>query len=190
VTVSSKKGDTIVSEDEEYKKIQFDKIASLKPVFQKDGTITAANASTLNDGAAALVLLSAKRAQELGLKPLARIIGFGDAAQAPIDFPTSPSKAIPIALQRAGLKISDIDYFEINQAFSVVSLANIKILGLDPSKVDIHGGGVALGHPIGSSGARLLVTLLHTLRSRNGKYGVAGICNGGGGASAVVIERL
>jgi len=191
VTISGKRGEsTVISEDEEYKKIKLDKLSTLKPAFDKNGTVTAANASSLNDGASALILASSKKAHQLGIKPLARILSFADAAQAPIDFPTSPALAIPLALKRAGLNISDIDFFEINQAFAVVSLANIKILQLDPSKVDVNGGAVALGHPIGSSGSRLIVTLLNTLIERNKRYGVAAICNGGGGSSAIVIEKL
>lgn len=182
---------TVVAEDDEYTKIKLDKVASVKPAFlPKDGTVTAVNASSLNDGAAALVVMSASRAKELGLKPLARIIGFADAEQAPIEFTTAPSKAIPKALAAAGVDIKDVDYFEINQAFSVVSLANMKLLNLDPAKVDVNGGAVALGHPIGASGARIVATLVHTLHARNGRIGVASICNGGGGASALVIERL
>ncbi len=191
VEVPSRKGDAvIVKEDEEYKNVRFEKIPELKPVFQKDGTVTAANASTLNDGAAALVLMSKAKADKLGLKPLAKIISFADSEQAPEWFTTSPSKAIPKALEKAGLKLSDISFFEINEAFSVVSLANNKILNLDASKVNINGGAVALGHPLGSSGARILVTLIHVLKHNKGKYGVAAICNGGGGASAMVIENM
>jgi len=191
VTITGKKGEsTVILEDEEYKKLKLDKLAQLKPAFDKNGSVTAANSSGLNDGASAVVMASRKKAEELGLKPLARIIGFADAAQAPIDFPTSPSKAIPIALKRAGLTIQDIGFWEINQAFAVVSLANMQILGLDPSKVDANGGAVALGHPIGSSGSRIVVSLLHTLIARNAKYGVAAICNGGGGSTAIVIEKL
>eukprot|EP01118_Nematostelium_gracile_P013053 TRINITY_DN4877_c0_g1_i1.p1 TRINITY_DN4877_c0_g1~~TRINITY_DN4877_c0_g1_i1.p1 ORF type:complete len:416 (+),score=149.29 TRINITY_DN4877_c0_g1_i1:63-1310(+) len=186
-----KKGETIViSEDEGIKSIKLDKVPTLKPAFDKNGSITAANSSPLNDGASALVLASSQKAQQLGIKPIGRILGFADFAQEPQDFTTAPSKAIPIALERAGLKLSDIDYFEINQAFSVVSIANAKILGLDYNKLDVNGGAVALGHALGSSGSRIIVTLLHTLRARNGKYGVAAICNGGGGASAIVVERL
>lgn len=191
VSVPSRKGEpTIVSEDEEYKQVKFDKIPSLKPVFQKDGTVTAANASTLNDGASALVLMSAEKAKELGIKPLARIVSFADAEQAPEWFTTTPSVALPIAIKRAEKNISDIDCFEINEAFSVVSLANNKILELNPSKVNINGGAVALGHPLGSSGSRILVTLINVLDQNNGKFGAAAICNGGGGASALIIEKL
>jgi len=190
VTVTSKKGDIIVSEDEEYKQVNFEKIPQLKPVFDKAGTVTAANASTLNDGAAALILMSKEKAEKLGLKPLARIIGYADAEQAPEWFTTTPSKAIPAAVQKAGLKMSDIQYFEINEAFSVVSIANNQLMNLDPAKVNINGGAVAIGHPLGCSGARILVTLLNVLKQQNARYGAAGICNGGGGGSALVIERL
>jgi acetyl-CoA C-acetyltransferase len=190
VTVSSKKGDIVVSEDEEYKQVNFEKIPQLKPVFDKAGTVTAANASTLNDGAAALILMSKEKAEKLGLKPLAKIIGYADAEQAPEWFTTTPSKAIPAAVQKAGLKMSDIQYFEINEAFSVVSIANNQLMNLDPAKVNINGGAVAIGHPLGCSGARILVTLLNVLKQQNARYGAAGICNGGGGGSALVIERL
>ncbi|MHB8402969.1 MAG: acetyl-CoA C-acyltransferase [Bacteroidia bacterium] len=190
VTISTKKGDVIVSEDEEYKQVNFDKVPQLKPVFDKAGTVTAANASTLNDGAAALILMSKEKVEKLGLKPLAKIIAYADAAQAPEWFSTTPSKAIPAAVQKAGLKMSDIQYFEINEAFSVVSIANNRLMNLDPTKVNINGGAVALGHPLGCSGARIVVTLLNVLKQQNARYGAAGICNGGGGASALIIERL
>lgn len=191
VTVPQRKGDPIVvSEDEEYKNVVLDKIPSLKPAFDKEGTITAANASTLNDGASALVLASKEAVEKHGLKPIAKIISYADAAHAPEWFTTAPSLAVNKALDKAELKISDIDYWELNQAFSVVGLANIKILGLDPSKVDVNGGSVALGHPLGSSGSRIVVTLIHVLKQNQGKKGVAAICNGGGGASAIVIELL
>jgi acetyl-CoA C-acetyltransferase len=191
VEVKDRKGDvTLINKDEEPFAVKFDKIPGLKPVFQKDGTVTAANASTLNDGAAALVLMSADKAKELGLKPIARILSYADAQQAPEWFTTAPSKAIPLALKRAGKNISDVDYFEINEAFSVVSLANNKELGLNGEKVNINGGAVSLGHPLGASGARIVVTLLSVLSQNKGKIGVAGICNGGGGASAMVIENL
>jgi acetyl-CoA C-acetyltransferase len=191
VEIPQKSGDPkVISEDEEFKNVRFDKIPSLKPVFQKDGTITAANASTMNDGAAALVLMSKARAEALGIKPLGYIRGFADAEQAPEWFTTSPSKALPIAIQRAGLQQSDISFWELNEAFSVVGIANNKILGLDPQTVNVNGGAVSLGHPLGASGARILVTLLHVLKDRNARYGAAGICNGGGGASAMVIEAL
>lgn len=181
---------TLISVDDEPATVKFDKIAGLKPVFKKDGTVTAANASTLNDGAAALVLMSAEKAKELGLTPLARIISYADAQQEPEWFTTAPAKAIPLALNRAGIDIKDVDYFEINEAFSVVSLANNQLLNLDNEKVNLHGGAVALGHPLGASGARILVTLLSVLSQNDGKIGVAGICNGGGGASAMVIEKI
>ncbi|KAK3829055.1 MAG: Thiolase, N-terminal domain-containing protein [Benniella sp.] len=189
VSIKEKKGEKLIKEDEEYKNVKFDKIPSLKPVFQKEGgTVTAANASTLNDGASALVLMTRSKADELGLKPLARILSFADAAVAPIDFPIAPSAAFPKALARANLKVEDIDLFEFNEAFSVVAIANNKLLGLDPKKVNIAGGAVGLGHPIGSSGSRILVTLTHLLKP--GQKGGAAICNGGGAASAMVIERL
>jgi acetyl-CoA C-acetyltransferase len=190
VTIVSRKGEVVFAEDEEYKNVQFDKIPALKPVFKKDGTVTAANASTMNDGAAALVLVSKSKMDELGLKPLARIAGFADAEQAPEWFTTTPSKALPIAAQRAGLSVTDIDYFELNEAFSVVGLANNKLLGLDPQKVNVNGGAVSLGHPLGASGARIIVTLINVLKQNGGKWGGAGICNGGGGASAMVIENV
>ena len=191
VEVKGRKGEiTIVDQDEEVHAVKFEKIPTLKPVFKKDGTITAANASTLNDGAAALVLMSKKKAVELGLKPLARIISYADAQQAPEWFTTAPSKAIPLALKRAGIKPDDVDYYEINEAFSVVSLANNKILELDPSKVNVNGGAVSMGHPLGASGARIVVTLINVLQQNGGKIGVAGICNGGGGASALIIENM
>jgi acetyl-CoA C-acetyltransferase len=191
VSIPQRKGDpVVVSEDEEYRNIKFDKVPTLAAVFEKEGTVTAANASTLNDGAVALVLMSASKANELGLKPLAKIRGFADAQQAPEYFTTAPAKAIPLAIANAGLSASDVDYYEINEAFSVVALANNKILGLDASKVNVNGGAVSLGHPLGASGARIIVTLINVLQQNNAKYGVAGICNGGGGASAVVIERV
>lgn len=191
VTIPQRKGDPVIfSEDEEYKNVKFDKIPSLPPVFDKNGTITAANASTLNDGAAALILMSIEKARELGIMPMARIVSYADAAQEPKWFTTAPAKALPKAIAKAGLNISDIDYFELNEAFSVVGLANIKILNLDPSKVNVHGGAVSLGHPLGCSGARIIVTLLHILKNNNARYGAAGICNGGGGASALVLENL
>jgi len=180
----------MVDTDEDYNKVNFDKIGSLRPVFDKNGTITAANASNLNDGASAVVLMSRARAEQMGARPLARILGYADAQQAPEWFSTAPAKAIPLALQRAGKAASDVDFYEINEAFSVVCLANNKLLSLDPSRVNIYGGGVSLGHPIGSSGCRIVVTLAHLLHQEGGSIGVAGICNGGGGASAMVIERL
>ena len=191
VELKDKKGDvTLFADDEEPKAVKFDKIPTLKPVFKKDGTVTAANASTLNDGAAALVLMSKDKADELGVKPLARIVSYADAQQAPEWFTTAPSKAIPLALHHAGLSSSQIDYFEINEAFSVVSIANNQNMNLDPAKVNVNGGAVSLGHPLGASGARIIVTLLHVLQQNGGKFGAAGICNGGGGASAMVIENL
>lgn len=181
---------TVISEDEEFKAVKFDKIPTLKPVFKKDGTVTAANASTLNDGASAMVLMSEEKALALGLKPLAKIIGYADAQQAPEWFTTAPSKAIPRALANAGINADQVDFYEINEAFSVVALANNQELKLDSNKVNVNGGAVALGHPLGSSGCRIIVTLLSVLKQNNGKIGVAAICNGGGGASAVVIERM
>ncbi len=180
----------IINEDEEYKKVDFNKIPSLRPVFIKDGSVTAANASTLNDGAAAVVLMSKEKCEALGLKALAKIRSFADAQQAPEWFTTTPAKALPKAIEKAGLKINDIDFFEINEAFSVVALANNKEMKLDPGKVNVNGGAVSIGHPLGCSGARIVVTLLHVLQQRNAKTGAAGICNGGGGASAIVIERI
>lgn len=191
VELKDKKGNiTLFDADEEPDAVNFYKIPGLKPVFKKDGTVTAANASTLNDGAAALVLMSKQKAEELGIKPLAKIIAYADAQQAPEWFTTAPSKAIPLALERAGLTADEIDRFEINEAFSVVSLANNKILKLDSTKVNVNGGAVAMGHPLGASGARIVVTLINVLQQGRGKLGVAGICNGGGGASAIVIENL
>ena len=167
-----------------------EKIPALRAVFTKEGTVTAANASTLNDGASALVLMSKEKADELGLKPIAKIISYADAAQDPVLFTTAPSLAVPKALKKANLSTEDIDFWELNQAFSVVGIANTQKLGLDPSKVDVNGGAVALGHPLGSSGSRIIVTLINVLKQNNGKYGAAGICNGGGGASAMVIENV
>uniref|UniRef100_A0A6V3NGJ6 acetyl-CoA C-acetyltransferase n=1 Tax=Lotharella globosa TaxID=91324 RepID=A0A6V3NGJ6_9EUKA len=189
VVIPQRRGDPkIIKVDEEYQRLKADKVPSLRPAFKKDGTVTAANASSLNDGAAALIVASRQFAEKNGLTPLATIKGFADAAQEPLKFTTAPSKAIPIALDRAGVSVSDVDFWEINEAFSVVSLANNKLLGLDASKVNVNGGAVGLGHPIGCSGARILVTLLHVLKQNDGKVGVAGICNGGGGASALVVE--
>lgn len=191
VEVKDRKGNsTFIHDDEEPANVKFDKIPELKPVFKKDGTVTAANASTLNDGAAALVLMSKEKAEELGLKPLAKIVAYADAQQAPEWFTTAPSKAIPKALQKAGLAVDDIDLFEINEAFSVVALANNQELKLNPDKVNVNGGAVSIGHPLGCSGARIIVTLIHALQQNQGKLGVAGICNGGGGASAIVLENL
>ncbi|WCT14681.1 acetyl-CoA C-acyltransferase [Mucilaginibacter jinjuensis] len=191
IEIKDKKGNVVVFDtDEEPATVKYDKVPGLKPVFDKQGTVTAANASSLNDGAAALVLMSKERAEALGVKPLARIVSYADAQQAPEWFTTAPSKAIPLALHRAGLSADEIDYFEINEAFSVVSIANNQILKLDPAKVNVNGGAVSLGHPLGASGARIIVTLLHVLQQNNARYGAAGICNGGGGASAMVIENL
>ena len=191
VSIPQRKGEPIVvSIDEEFTNVKIDKIPSLNPAFTKEGTVTAANASTINDGAAALVMMSEEKAVSLGLKPLAYIRGYADAAQEPKWFTTSPSIAIPKALKKAGLSIGDVDYFEFNEAFAVVGLVNSKILGIDDSKVNINGGAVALGHPLGCSGARIIVTLLNVLEQNNGKIGAATICNGGGGASAIVIERI
>ncbi len=190
ITVKTKKGDGIFAEDEEYKNVNFEKIPTLKPVFQKDGTVTAANASTMNDGAAALVLMSKEKAESLGIKPIAKIKSYADAEQAPEWFTTTPSLAVPKAVEKAGLKMNDINYFELNEAFSVVGLANIKLMNLNPQKVNVNGGAVSLGHPLGASGARVIVTLINVLKQNNAKYGAAGICNGGGGASALVIENV
>lgn len=192
VSIPQRKGDPIIfSEDEEYKSVNFDRLPTLATVFKKEnGTVTAANASTLNDGASALILVSKEKMEELGLKPLAKIVSYADAAQEPENFTTAPAKALPIALKKAGLEISDIDFFEFNEAFSVVGLANNKILGLDSAKVNVNGGAVAIGHPLGSSGSRIIVTLINVLKQNNAKYGAAAICNGGGGASAIVIENI
>lgn len=191
VEVPQRRGDAIVvSEDEEYKKVKLDKIPALRPVFQKDGTVTAANASSLNDGASALIICSKEKAEQLGIKPIGKIVSYADAAQEPEWFTTAPSKALPIALKKANLSTMDIDYWELNQAFAVVGLANIQKLDLDSTKVDVNGGAVSLGHPLGNSGSRIIVTLLNVLKQNNGKIGAAAICNGGGGASAMVIENL
>jgi acetyl-CoA C-acetyltransferase len=191
VNITDRKGTvTPFAEDEEYKNVQFDKIPGLKPAFTKDGTVTAANASTLNDGASALILVSKEKAKALGLKPLARIRGFADAAQDPMWFTTSPSLAIPKAMKHAGVDKKDVGYYEINEAFSAVAIANNIKLGLDESKVNVHGGAVALGHPLGASGARIITSLINVLKQNNCSLGVAGICNGGGGASALVLELL
>ena len=191
VSIPQRKGDPIiVSKDEEPFNVKFDKIAQLNPAFSKDGSVTAANASTMNDGAAALILMSGEKVKELGLKPIAKIISFADAAQDPKWFTTSPSLAIPKALAKANLNTADIDFFEFNEAFSVVGIVNTQLLKLDPNKVNINGGAVSLGHPLGCSGARIVVTLIHVLQQQSGKYGAAAICNGGGGASAIVIEKL
>ena len=191
VEIPSKKGDpVVVSKDEEPWNVKFDKIASLRPAFGKEGTVTAANASTMNDGAAAVVLMSKEKAEELGIKPLAVLRGYADAEQEPEWFTTTPSIAVPKAVKRAGLQMSDIDFVELNEAFSVVGIVNTRKMNLDPAKVNVNGGAVSIGHPLGCSGARIIVTLINVLKQNNGKYGAAGICNGGGGASAMVIERL
>ena len=190
VEVPQRRGEPItVSEDEEFKNVRMEKIPSLRPAFSKNGTVTAANASTINDGAAALILMSAEKAEELGLKPLATIRSYADAAQEPKWFTTAPAKALPKAIEKAGISMDDVDYFEFNEAFAVVGLANMKLLNLDSSNVNVHGGAVSLGHPLGCSGARILITLLNVLVQNDGKIGAAAICNGGGGASAMVIER-
>ena len=190
VAVPQRKGDPIiVSKDEEFTNVKLDRIPSLNAVFTKDGTVTAANASTINDGAAALVLMSEEKALSMGLKPLAYIRSYADAAQEPKWFTTSPSIAIPKALEKAGLSVNDVDYFEFNEAFAVVGLANAKILGLDNNKINVNGGAVSLGHPLGCSGVRIIVTLLNVLEQNKAKIGAAAICNGGGGASAIVIEK-
>jgi len=191
VSVPQRKGDAIiVNQDEEYKNVFLDKIPTLRPAFDKDGSVTAANASTLNDGASALILMSKEKMESLGLKPLAKIVSYADAAQDSEWFTTSPSLAIPKALKKANLSVGDIDYWELNQAFAVVGLANMKELGLNPAKVDVNGGAVSLGHPLGNSGSRVVVTLINVLKQNNGKLGAASICNGGGGASAIVIENI
>lgn len=191
VEIPQRKGDpVIISKDEEPFNVKFEKIPSLSPAFQKDGTVTAANASTMNDGAAALVLMSAEKAKELGLKPIAKIRAYADAEQAPEWFTTSPSLAVPKAVAKAGLNMSDIQYWELNEAFAVVGIENTKRMQLDPATVNVHGGAVALGHPLGCSGAKIIVTLINVLKVKNAKYGAAGICNGGGGASAMVIENI
>ena len=190
VEVPNGKEKITISVDEEWSKVKYDKIPTLRPAFQKDGTITAANASKINDGATAMILASAEKVKELGLKPIAKITGFADAAQAPEWFTTTPSLAVPKALKMAGVEIKDVDYFELNEAFSVVNLANNKILGIDNNKANVYGGAVSLGHPIGNSGARIIATLAAVLKNKGGKIGAAGICNGGGGASALVIESV
>ena len=191
VPIVDRKGTTtLFAEDEEYKNVNFEKIPGLKPAFDKSGTVTAANASNLNDGASALVLMSKEKANELGLKPIAKIKGFADAAQEPMWFTTTPSIAIPIAMKRAGVEKKDVGYYEINEAFSAVAIANNIKLGLDPERVNVNGGAVALGHALGSSGSRIITTLINVLKQNNSTIGVAGICNGGGGASAIVIERM
>ncbi|MFN8340075.1 MAG: acetyl-CoA C-acyltransferase [Cyclobacteriaceae bacterium] len=189
VEITGRKGEvTVVKEDEEYKQVNFDKIPGLKAAFSKDGTVTAANASSINDGAAAVVLMSGKRMKELGLEPLARVAGYADAAREPMWFTTAPSLAIPRAIQRAGIQANQVDYFEINEAFAAVALANAKTLNIPLDRLNVNGGAVALGHPLGASGARITITLTSVLKQQKAKYGVAGICNGGGGASALVLE--
>jgi acetyl-CoA C-acetyltransferase len=189
VSIPQRRGeDLIIEQDEEFKNVKMEKIPTLRPVFDKEGTVTAANASTLNDGAAALVLMSADKAKDLNLTPIAKIRSYADAAHQADWFTTAPSKAMPIALEKSGINVNDVDYFELNEAFSVVGLANIEKLGLDKNKVNVNGGAVSLGHPLGCSGARIVVTLLNVLKQNNGKIGAAGICNGGGGASAIVVE--
>lgn len=191
VEIPQRKGDPILfNHDEEYKNVIFEKIPTLRPVFDKDGSVTAANASTINDGASALILMSKEKMESLGLKPLAKVVSFADAAQAPEWFTTAPAKALPKAVEKAGLKLTDLDAIELNEAFSVVGIANTQQMKLDPTKVNINGGAVSLGHPLGNSGSRILVTLINVLKQTNGKYGGAGICNGGGGASAFVIENI
>ncbi len=190
VEIKTRRGTIIFDTDEEYKNVKFEKIPTLRPVFQKNGTVTAANASTINDGAAAIILMNKEKAEELDVKPIAKIIAYADAAQAPEWFTTAPAKAIRKAIKKAGLTQKDIEYYEINEAFSVVALAAIKELKLDVNKVNINGGGVSMGHPLGASGTRIIVTLLNVLKQKNAKYGVAGLCNGGGGASAVVVEMV
>jgi acetyl-CoA C-acetyltransferase len=190
VPIPQRKGDPLMfGKDEEPFNVKFDKIPELKPSFQQDGTVTAANASTLNDGAAALVLMSRRKAEEMGLQPLAKILAYADAEQAPEWFTTTPAIAVPKAVAKAGLRMEDIDYWEVNEAFSVVGIENTRRMKLDPARVNVHGGAVSIGHPLGASGARILVTLIHVLRQNNARYGAAGICNGGGGASAIVIEN-
>lgn len=189
VSIPQRRGeDLIIEQDEEFKNVKMEKIPTLRPVFDNEGTVTAANASTLNDGAAALVLMSADKAKDLNLTPIAKIRSYADAAHQADWFTTAPSKAMPIALEKSGITVNDVDYFELNEAFSVVGLANIEKLGLDKNKVNVNGGAVSLGHPLGCSGARIVVTLLNVLKQNNGKIGAAGICNGGGGASAIVVE--
>jgi acetyl-CoA C-acetyltransferase len=191
VPIPQRKGDPILfSKDEEPFNVKFEKIPELKPAFTKEGSVTAANASTMNDGAAALVLMSKEKANELGLKPIAKIVSYADAEQAPEWFTTTPAIAVPKAVEKAGLKMEDIAYWELNEAFAVVGIENTKRMKLDPAKVNVHGGAVSIGHPLGASGARIIVTLINVLKQNKGKYGAAGICNGGGGASAMVIENL
>ena len=190
VEIASRKGNFMMTEDEEYKNVMFEKIPTLRPAFSKDGTVTAANASTINDGASALILVSGEMVKKLNLKPIARIVSFADGEQAPEWFTTAPTIAAPIALKRAGLTLNDIDYFEVNEAFAVVPMAFAKVMDFDPDKMNVFGGACSLGHPLGCSGARILTTLNNVLHQKNGRYGMAAICNGGGGASAMIIESL
>ena len=191
VEIPQRKGDSILmDEDEEYKNVRFDKIPSLRPVFEKEGTVTAANASTINDGAACIILVSEDKVKELGLTPIAEVVSFADVAHEPEFFTTAPAKAVPLALDRAGCTLADVDAFELNEAFSVVGIINTKLLDIDAAKVNVNGGAVALGHPLGASGTRILVTLINVLKQTGGKIGAAGICNGGGGASAMVIKNI
>lgn len=190
VEIKGKKETVTVDEDEEYKNIKLDKVGKLKPVFQKEGTVTAANASTINDGAAALVLVSKEKAEELGINPIAKLITYADAAKEPENFTIAPTDALTKLVNKAGKQLSDIDYFEINEAFAVVAVANNQLLGLDPERVNVFGGAVSLGHPIGCSGARIISTLTSVLKHKDGQLGAIGICNGGGGASAMLIERM
>ncbi|MDG1797976.1 MAG: acetyl-CoA C-acyltransferase [Flavobacteriales bacterium] len=185
-----KKEDIVIKADEEFNNVKIEKIPNLKPVFSKDGTVTAANASTLNDGASAVILMTEEKAKDLNIKPLAEIISYADASQEPKWFTTTPTKAINKALVKANLSVKDVDFWELNEAFSVVGLVNTKLLDIEPNKVDVNGGAVALGHPLGSSGSRIIVTLIHVLKQNNGNIGAAGICNGGGGASALIIRNL
>jgi acetyl-CoA C-acetyltransferase len=191
IEIKDRRGNiTVVDKDEEFKNINLEKVSKLRPAFTKDGSVTAANASTLNDGAAALVLMSAKKAKELGITPLAKLLSHSDYSHEPEWFTTAPAKAVPKAVKSAGLNIEEIDFFELNEAFSVVGLVNMKLLEIDPNRTNVNGGAVSLGHPLGCSGARIVVTLLNVLDQNKGKYGAAGVCNGGGGASALVIEKL
>lgn len=190
VTIKTRKGEVVVSDDEEFRNVKFEKIPALRPAFQKGGTVTAANASTLNDGAAAMLLMSKEKAEELGLKPIAKIISFADAAQEPENFTTAPTPAVQKAVQKAGLTLDNIDYFELNEAFSVVAIANQDLMQIPDDKINVFGGAVSMGHPLGCSGARIIVTLLNVMAHKGGKYGAVGICNGGGGASAMVVEYL
>jgi acetyl-CoA C-acetyltransferase len=191
VEIVGRKGDVVTfNHDEEYKSVNFDKVPTLRPAFSKEGTVTAANASTMNDGAAALVLMSKEKMESLGLKPIAKVTSYADAEQAPEWFTTTPSIALPKAVEKAGLKMSDLEFFELNEAFSVVGLVNMQKMGLDAARVNVNGGAVSLGHPLGCSGARIVVTLINVLGQNNAKFGGAAICNGGGGASAIVIEKV